>query len=114
MTRDADYSLPFEKECTLCASFAFIASVRSDPNRIPAVCLEEDSREQVLKILVAVNASSAGSSSQTLEEIKSGFESILAVLERVSNGKLVTGNISNWRSLTDSCSRREVSIYYRG
>ncbi|KAF6841473.1 hypothetical protein CPLU01_00604 [Colletotrichum plurivorum] len=84
-TRDAEYSLPFEKERALCASFAFIASVRSDPNRIPAVSLEEDCRGQVLKILVAVNAGSAGDSSKTLEEIKSGFESILAILGRVSN-----------------------------
>ncbi|KAF6811096.1 hypothetical protein CSOJ01_05901 [Colletotrichum sojae] len=107
-TRDASYSLPFEKECALCASFAFIASVRSDPNRIPAVCLEEDSREQVLKILVAVNAGSAGSSSQTLEEIKSGFESILAILGRVSNGagSQTTTEGEVLRAVVEMCSDR--------
>ncbi|KAF6842907.1 hypothetical protein CMUS01_02638 [Colletotrichum musicola] len=106
--RDANYSLPFEKERTLCASFAFIASVRSNPNRIPAVCLEEDSREQVVKILVAVNAGSAGSSSQTLEVIKSGFESILAILRRVSNDAQSQSTTEGevLRAVVEMCSDR--------
>ncbi|KAH6959822.1 hypothetical protein BKA56DRAFT_599587 [Ilyonectria sp. MPI-CAGE-AT-0026] len=41
-TPKAGYSLPFDKERSLASTLAFLCSIRDDPNRIPAVCIEED------------------------------------------------------------------------
>ncbi|KAH8759990.1 hypothetical protein F5883DRAFT_606458 [Diaporthe sp. PMI_573] len=54
----AGYSLPFEKERSLTSTLAFLCSIRDDPNRIPAVCIEEDPDSAGLVIVIAINKAS--------------------------------------------------------
>lgn len=79
------YVLPLETERNIASSLAFLSSLKSDSERIPALCLEENRELGRIDVLVAVNSQS-GYGSQTLGEIKNGLEMIFGVVNRAIEG----------------------------
>jgi hypothetical protein len=91
-TSEAGYSLPFEKERGLASTLAFLSSVREDPNRIPALCIESVPGACALKVHVAVNKSSFVDGNTDLLEMNRASDKILAPLSRISNSTYIEPN----------------------
>lgn len=68
-------------------TLAFIASIEDDPNRIPAVCMEENSDAMSLEVWLAVNKRNINDENAIIQKIRHGFERIFTVLQRVVSGK---------------------------
>lgn len=79
------YSLPFEKERSLASTLAFLCSIRDDPGRIPALCIEENANSAGLNIIVAVNKSSWDGGRGYLQAVQQGLEKTMAVLSQVTD-----------------------------
>lgn len=89
-TPKAGYSLPFDKERSLASTLAFLCSIRDDPNRIPAVCIEEDPDSEDpnsagLTIVIAINKASWADGRKDLQAVQQGLQKILATLARVAD-----------------------------
>jgi hypothetical protein len=70
------YTLPVETERRLTSTLAFLSSVNDDPNRIPAICVEEIPEKGSLNVLLAVNKAGPGGGIPVLESTKRDFETI--------------------------------------
>jgi hypothetical protein len=79
-TNEAGYSLPFEKERELASTLAFLSSIREDPNRIPALCIENVPDVCALKVHIAVNKSSFDDGNTDLSEMNRALSEILSQL----------------------------------
>jgi hypothetical protein len=79
-TSEAGYSLPFEKERGLASTLAFLSSIREDPNRIPALCIESVPDVCALKVHIAVNKSSFDDGNTDLLEMNRALSEILSQL----------------------------------
>ncbi|KAH8774483.1 hypothetical protein F5883DRAFT_412897, partial [Diaporthe sp. PMI_573] len=80
-----DYVLSFERERSLAGALAYLSNIKDDPNRIPAICIEEVHRprgKSSLRILLAVNRSEYKDGDDFLQTIKTGFEGIFAELSQ--------------------------------
>jgi len=88
-----DYVLSFERERSLAGALAYLSNIKDDPNRIPAICIEEVHRprgKSSLRILLAVNKSEYKDGDDFLQTIKTGFEGIFAELSQaVDDSKLL-------------------------
>ncbi|KAH7184574.1 uncharacterized protein B0J16DRAFT_319377 [Fusarium flagelliforme] len=82
---EAGYSLPFEKERALASTLAFLSSIREDPNRIPALCIESASASCSLRVHIAVNKSNFLDGNIHLLEMDRALRKILAPLSNYSN-----------------------------
>ncbi|KAJ4248096.1 hypothetical protein NW762_012866 [Fusarium torreyae] len=105
--REAGYVLPFEKERGLASTLAFLSSLRDDPNRIPALCIESVPDADALKIHIAVNKSSFDDGQADLLEMTGALSKILASLSRVADA---SGNSNTAENVFDMimavCSER--------
>lgn len=82
-----DYVLSFERERSLAGALAYISNTKDDPNRVPAICVEEDHHEgyTALRILLAMNKSECKDGEDLLRTIKEGFEGIFKALSKVAD-----------------------------
>lgn len=83
-----DYVLSFERERSLASALAYLSNINDDPNRIPAICIEENHRpggKSSLQILLAVNKSECKDGDKFLQTIKTSFEGIFATLSQVAD-----------------------------
>lgn len=78
------HTLPFERERSLTSSLAFLSSINDDPNHVSAICVQEDSKDRCLKVLIAVNEAKWGDSRRILRDLKHGFEGIFSLLSLMS------------------------------
>lgn len=81
------WTLPFEKERSSTSTLAFLSSINDDPNNIPAVCVQEDSANRSLKVLIAVNEAKSGDSRTILQELTRGFGRIFSLLPLASSSE---------------------------
>ena len=81
-----NYTLSFAQERGLTGTLAFLASLKDGPEHIPAVSVEEDNNLKSLNVLIAVNKSAPSDGNGVLQDLKQGFESIFAILAKVSHG----------------------------
>jgi hypothetical protein len=79
---EAGYNLPFDKERGLASTLAFLSSIRDDPNRIPALCIESIPGVCALKVHLAVNKKGFDDSNTDLLEMKLALSRILASLSQ--------------------------------
>lgn len=94
------YTLPFHRERSLTSTLAFLSSINDDPNYIPAICVQEDSENSCLKVLIAVNQAKWGHGHKILQDIKRGFEGIFPLLALTSPSTyLKSGNWSLYGGL---------------
>ncbi|KAI8623406.1 hypothetical protein F5Y19DRAFT_492640 [Xylariaceae sp. FL1651] len=109
-SRTSGYHLPFETERSLATILAFLAAVNDDPNRIPAICIQEVPNADILNVLLAVNKSTADAGAQHLRTIKAGFDKIFTLLSQVNDPKRVT-NIENeiFTKIIELCHERILS-----
>lgn len=87
LVRQKGYTLPFEKERDLVSTLAFLSNVRDDPDRVPAVCIEEVSKPASLNVLLAVNKTTWSDGNQVLKTIKQGLERIFEAVGQVSDSR---------------------------
>ena len=85
----SSYCLPFERERTLCSTLAFISSTNDDPNRIPALRLQERPSEGSLHVLVAVNEAKNGGIRPVLRKIQVGLDRIFALLSQAPQSEMI-------------------------
>ena len=85
----SSYCLPFERERSLCSTLAFISSTNDDPNRIPALCLQECPSEGSLHVLVAVNEAKYGDGLPVLQRIQVGLDRIFAQLSQAPQSEIL-------------------------
>lgn len=85
LVRERGYDLPFDKERGLASTLAFLSSRRDDPNRIPALCVENVPDSHALRIHVAVNKSSFEDGKTYLLEMNVALSEILTSLSRVTD-----------------------------
>jgi hypothetical protein len=62
-------------------------NLKDGPDHIPAVCVEEGPKSAFLNVLHAVNKARPGDGKEVLQNLKLGFETIFALLSRVSDGE---------------------------
>jgi len=82
---DQNYSLPFKKERDLTSTLAFLSCTKDDPDRVPAVCIKQNTAAASISVLIAVNKRNAHGGNVVLRELEQGLESIFAILSRVTN-----------------------------
>ncbi|KAG9255637.1 uncharacterized protein F5Z01DRAFT_635263 [Emericellopsis atlantica] len=82
-----DYVLPFKKERDLASTLAFLSSLKTDPNRIPALSVRENQKKMQLEVMVAANSQKPGDSLRTLEFIKEGLDRILGAVSQSIKGQ---------------------------
>lgn len=88
-THREDYVLSFERERSLAGALAYISNIKDDPNRVAAICVEEDHRPRSkpsLRILLAVNASEYKDSDDFLQILETSFIAIFEKLSQVVDG----------------------------
>lgn len=88
-THRGDYVLSFERERSLAGALAYISNIKDDPNRVAAICVEEDHRPRgkpSLRILLAVNRSEYKDGDDFLQILEAGFKGIFAELSQVVDG----------------------------
>ena len=81
------YVLSLEEECRLVESLAFLANDSDDVNHIPALCIQQNPATSSVNILMAVNCARWQAGAQSLQRLKSGFESIFMVLANGGPGE---------------------------
>jgi hypothetical protein len=85
--RHTDYALSTEEERSLVGTLAFLASIKDDPDHIPAVCVRPHPNLAALDVLLAVNKANRNDGHEILQISKEGFERIFGVLSRVGSGE---------------------------
>ncbi|KAJ4268231.1 hypothetical protein NW762_002293 [Fusarium torreyae] len=75
-------TLSLQDERLLTSTLAFLSSIRDDPLKIMAVCVEE--KKAGLVVMVAANAKDSGNSSPYLDSVKQGFDRIFELLQQAS------------------------------
>ncbi|KAK3694304.1 hypothetical protein B0T22DRAFT_370036, partial [Podospora appendiculata] len=78
--------LSFDRESSLTGIFAFLSSISDDPAHVVATCIEELSRGDGVRVLVAMNKQAPKSGTAVLRKIKHGLDGVLSVLSRAENG----------------------------
>jgi hypothetical protein len=81
------YVLSLAEECRLVESLAFLANDSDDVNHIPALCIQQDPASSSVTVLLAVNCDRWQAGAQSLQRLKSGFESIFRVLADGGQGE---------------------------
>ena len=79
------YLLPFKKERELTSTLAFLSCTKDDPDRVPAVCIQQNTAAASISVLIAVNKRNAQGGNVVLRELEQNLESIFAILSRVTN-----------------------------
>ena len=74
------YTLSLNEERRLASVLAFLSSMESDRNYIPAICLKEEPDKGVIRVLCAVNRSEWADGSGVPQALERGFERIFAAL----------------------------------
>lgn len=74
---DRDRKLTIERETEIVDNLAFLSASTDDPNRVMAVCVEEDPGHNRLVIRMASNTG-------ILDEVEEGFNEIARALEKAS------------------------------
>jgi hypothetical protein len=69
--------LPFQKECDIVETLAFVSGISDDPEKVTAVCIQEDIDHQGLTVVLAVNKGD-------FEVGREGFKRISRILEKIS------------------------------
>lgn len=82
------YTLSLRDELKLAEALSFLANDSDDVNHIPALCIEENSASASLNVLLAVNSIHGKSGRQSLQRLKSGFDSIFALLKDYTQSRL--------------------------
>jgi hypothetical protein len=82
---DQNYSLPFRKERDLTSTLAFLSCTKDDPDRVPAVCIKQNTAAASISVLIAVNKRNAHGGNVVIRELEQSLESIFAILSRVTN-----------------------------
>jgi len=82
------YALSLRNELRLAEALGFLANDSDDVNHIPALCIEENPASASLHVLLAVNSIDGKSGRQSLQRLKSGFDSIFASLEDCTQSRL--------------------------
>ncbi|KAK3335739.1 hypothetical protein B0T19DRAFT_16997 [Cercophora scortea] len=77
--------LSFGCESSLTGIFAFLSGISDDPTHVVAVCIEELSEVDSIRVLVAMNKQNPQSGDAVLKEIKHGLETVLGVLAEAEN-----------------------------
>ena len=85
--RQEGYTPSLLRERSLAGTLAFLSNPKDGPDHIPAVCVEEGPESAFLSVLLAVNEARLGDGKEVLQNLKSGFERIFALLSRVSDGE---------------------------
>ncbi|KAH7118261.1 hypothetical protein B0J13DRAFT_652222, partial [Dactylonectria estremocensis] len=101
---EAGYSLPFDKERSLASTLAFLSSIRDDPNRIPAVCVQEDPDSEGLNIILAINRANGVDGQGDLQEVERGLREILIILSHILDGNNTESDVFN--AVVSMCSTR--------
>ncbi|OTB15437.1 hypothetical protein K445DRAFT_61225, partial [Daldinia sp. EC12] len=107
--RSEGYTLPFDKERSLCSTLAFLAYTKDNNNNIPAICLEEGADGAYLNVLLAINKQEHKSNTHILEELEPRFKGIFSLLAHVDDGSPDVEN-EVFRAIISMCSNR---ILYR-
>ena len=89
-----DYVLPLKKERDLASTLAFLSSLKTDPNRIPALSVRENQEKMQLEVIIAANSQRSGDSLRTLESIKEGLSRILRPVSQSIKGWFIPKSIS--------------------
>ncbi|KAE9373333.1 hypothetical protein N431DRAFT_504021 [Stipitochalara longipes BDJ] len=79
------YTLSLLQERSLVGTLAFLSNLKDGPEHIPAVCVQESPKSAFLSALVAVNRARPDDGKEVLQNLKSGFERIFALLSQVSD-----------------------------
>lgn len=82
-----DYTLSLMRERSLAGTLAFLSNLKDGPEHIPAVCIEEDPDSAFSSVLLAVNKTKPSDGKEALQDLKSGFEKIFALLSQVSDSE---------------------------
>ena len=77
-------TLSASNERVLTSVLAFLSSIRDDPNKVSAVCVEESA--SALVVMIAVNAEGPGESAYA-QSVKAGFDIIFTLLARAPTSK---------------------------
>ncbi|VUC28277.1 unnamed protein product [Clonostachys rosea] len=101
--RPTEYSLPFEKERDLTMILAYISCIKSNPNRVPALCIRENKAANELDILLAVNAISADQNGVLLET-QAKFQKLFKLLRSVPTSDNAEADI--FAEIVSMCTTR--------
>ncbi|KAH8737557.1 hypothetical protein BGZ61DRAFT_525664 [Ilyonectria robusta] len=99
-------TLSFRDEWLLTSTLAFLSSVRDDPSKITAVCVEEC--PSGLTIMLAVNAKDS-SPSPYLQSVKAGIDKIFSLLRNVSTGPRQYHLERVFGAIVSTCHRKILS-----
>jgi hypothetical protein len=92
------YTLSIAEELRLVEAHAFLSNANNNPNRVPAICVQEVSGSSTLNVLLAVNQSEWCDGSQSLQQLKEGFVEVFTQLTKLGDGeaeKLIPFSLPN-------------------
>ncbi|KAI1269524.1 hypothetical protein F5Y18DRAFT_422473 [Xylariaceae sp. FL1019] len=81
------HTLTLGDERRICSTLAFLAYPKDDPNRVAAVCLQEDINAECINIILSINKRTQTGEHGTLLLLKKNFEMIFAILANPSGKK---------------------------
>jgi hypothetical protein len=81
------YTLSIAEELRLVEALAFLSNANDNPNRVPAICVQEVSGTSTLNVLLAVNQSEWCDGSQSLQQLKEGFVEVFTQLAKLEHGE---------------------------